>query len=118
MKIRVYEYEKCGTCRKALQWLEKRGIAFERVPIVERPPSRAELAEMLRLVGDVRKLFNTSGQVYRELGVSEKLKTMTPDQALELLSKHGKLIKRPFALAGGKGLVGFKEQDWKRVFGR
>src|SRR5579883_182206 len=96
MKLRVYEYEKCSTCRNALKWLDKKGIAYERVPIVEQPPTRAELAEMLRKVGDLKKLFNTSGQVYRELEVGERLKTMSTDDALDLLAKHGKLVKRPF----------------------
>jgi Spx/MgsR family transcriptional regulator len=117
MKIKVYEYANCSTCRKALQWLDKRGAAYEKHPIVETPPSREELKRMLSIVGDVKKLFNTSGLVYRELKVGEKLKTMRTDQALDLLAKHGKLIKRPFALAGDKGLVGFKEAEWASVFG-
>ena len=116
MKTKVYEYAGCSTCRKALQWLDKKGVAYEKLPIVEQPPTRAELARMLSLIGDLKKLFNTSGLVYRELKVGEKLKTMTSDQALDLLAKHGKLIKRPFVLAGEKGLVGFKEADWKDVF--
>ena len=66
MKLKVYEYDKCATCRSALKWLDKNKIAYEKVPIVERPPSRAELARMLAVVGDLKKLFNTSGLVYRE----------------------------------------------------
>ena len=118
MKVKVYEYAKCSTCRKALKFLEGKKVAYEKVPIVDSPPSKAELAAMLkRLGGNLRRLFNTSGKLYRELGISEKIKTMTPEQALDLLSRHGKLIKRPFVLAGDKGLVGFDEDQWKRVFG-
>jgi arsenate reductase (glutaredoxin) len=117
VKIKIYEYANCSTCKKALKWLDARGVAYERVPIVENPPSRAELERMLALVGDVKKLFNTSGQVYRELKVGEKLKTLSPDQALDLLAGRGKLIKRPFVLAKNHGLVGFKEAEWQAVFG-
>jgi arsenate reductase len=118
MKIKVYEYERCSTCRKALKFLDARKVAYEKVPIVERPPDAAELSAMLRrLGGDIRKLFNTSGRLYREFGLSEKLKAMTAEKAIKLLSRHGKLVKRPFVLAGARGLVGFKEDEWRRVFG-
>ena len=118
MAIKVYEYAKCSTCRKALKFLDARRIAYEKVPIVERPPSAAELSAMLELQGgDLRRLFNTSGELYRELGLSAKLKTMAVGAALSLLARHGKLVKRPFVLAGGKGLVGFNEPEWRRVFG-
>ena len=83
MKLTVYEYAKCSTCRKALQFLDKHGVAYEKKPIVETPPSRAELVKMLEAVGDLRKLFNTSGELYREMKLSEKLKTMTISQALD-----------------------------------
>lgn len=112
----VYEYAKCSTCRKALKFLDARGVAYEKRAIVETPPTRAELNTMLEKVGDLRKLFNTSGELYRELGLSEKLKTMRIDEALNLLAKHGKLVKRPFVLAGDQGLVGFDEARWKQVF--
>jgi len=115
-KVVVYEYAKCSTCRKALQFLDKKGIPYEKRPIVDQPPTRAELERMLARVGELKRLFNTSGELYRELKVSEKLKSMTQDQALELLSKHGKLVKRPFVLAGDEGLVGFDEARWSQVF--
>jgi arsenate reductase (glutaredoxin) len=117
MKIKIYEYANCSTCKKALKWLDARKIAYERVPIVETPPSREELERMLALVGDVKKLFNTSGQVYRELKVGEKLQSCSVDEALDLLAGRGKLIKRPFVLAKNRGLVGFKEAEWRAVFG-
>ncbi len=116
MKVKIYEYEGCSTCRKALKFLDAEGVAYQRVPIVTSPPTKAELKTMLGLVGELRKLFNTSGQVYRELGVGEKLKTMSEAQALDLLASHGKLVKRPFVLFAGGGLVGFKEDEWKAAF--
>ncbi|MFI5361446.1 MAG: arsenate reductase family protein [Elusimicrobiota bacterium] len=116
MSIKVYEYAGCSTCRKALKFLDARKISYEAVPIVEAPPSKAELKTMLRFAGDLRRLFNTSGVLYREMGVGEKLKTMSEDDALALLSKHGKLVKRPFVLLKDRGLLGFKEDEWNAAF--
>ncbi|MBI3564665.1 MAG: arsenate reductase family protein [Elusimicrobia bacterium] len=116
MKPKIYEYEGCSTCRKALKFLDAKGVAYERVPIVTSPPTKAELKAMLGLVGDRRKLFNASGLLYREMGMGERLKTLTDEQALDLLSKHGKLVKRPFVLLEGRGLLGFKEDEWKAAF--
>jgi len=116
MKIRVYEYEGCSTCRKALKFLDARGVDYERVPIAATPPSPAELRLMLSRVGELRRLFNTSGLLYRELKIGEKLETMTEAQALELLARHGKLVKRPFVLLKDRGLLGFKEGEWSAAF--
>ena len=117
MKVKIYEYAKCSTCRKALKFLDGKKVVYEKVAIVDTPQSKAELSAMLKHVdGNLKRLFNTSGELYRELGVSEKLKTMSEADALDLLSKHGKLVKRPFVLAGDKGLVGFDEAEWKTAF--
>ena len=118
--IKVYEYKSCDTCRKALKFLEARGVEFERVPIVDRPPTRAELGRMLghlRAQGRTFKnLFNTSGQVYRELKIGDRLKNgMGEDEALDLLAKNGKLIKRPFALGDDFGVVGFDPEAWAKL---
>ncbi len=113
MSVRVYEYSGCSTCRKALKFLEARGVAFTAVPIVEQPPTAAELKAMAGKVG-LKRLFNTSGVLYRELKISEKLPAMSETQALALLSKNGKLVKRPFVPE--KGLVGFDEAAWKAAF--
>jgi len=113
-KLKVYEYEKCSTCRKALKFLESKGVDFERIPIAERPPSVAELKRMLEAQGgQLKKLFNTSGLQYRELKISEKLPKMSEEQALRLLSTHGMLVKRPFALGERFEAVGFDEKQWK-----
>jgi len=116
MRVRIYEYSKCSTCRKALKFLDNRNVAYEKVPIVETPPTKAELKKMLALQGgNLKKLFNTSGEVYRAMKIGERLPSMSESEALELLASNGKLIKRPFALAGDKGLVGFNEDEWKKL---
>lgn len=116
--VKVYEYAGCSTCRKALKFLDARGIAYERAPIVETPPSVPELRTMLGFAKDLTRLFNTSGALYRELGVAGKLKTLSDDGALALLAGHGKLVKRPFVLLDDRGLLGFKEDEWEAAFRR
>jgi arsenate reductase len=116
MTVKIYEYEGCSTCRKALKFLDARGVKYQKAPIVETPPSPAELKAMLKFSGNLTRLFNTSGVLYREMGVGEKLKTLTEDQALALLAKHGKLVKRPFVLLKDRGLLGFKEAEWAAAF--
>lgn len=113
-KLKVYQYDGCSTCKNALKFLDGKKIAYEKIPIVEKPPTRGELKEMLKYVGgNIKKLLNTSGQVYREMGLGEKLSGMTDAQVIDLLARNGKLVKRPFVLADGKGWVGFKEEEWK-----
>jgi arsenate reductase len=120
MSIKVYEYGNCSTCRKAIKYLEARKTKFESIPIVEQPPSVAELKTMLKQLraagGDLKNLFNTSGVQYRELKIADKLKAgLSEAEALELLSKNGKLIKRPFLLTSRGGAVGFKEDVWAKI---
>ncbi|GBF51424.1 glutaredoxin family protein [Leptospira ryugenii] len=116
-KTKVYQYSGCGTCKKALQFLKQNQIDFESLPIRETPPSLTELKLALKKIGDLKKLFNTSGVDYREGNWKEKLDTLSPDQALSALSKHGNLVKRPFVISGDTILVGFKEEEWKSTFG-
>lgn len=116
--MKVYTYKNCGSCKKATKWLGEQGIAFEEVAIRETPPSVPELREMLAYQADeLRKLFNTAGGDYRELNMKDKLPSMKIDDALELLAGRGNLVKRPFLLAEGFGLVGFKEADWSAALG-
>ena len=115
--MKVYTYKNCDSCRKATKWLSEQDIAFEQVAIRDTPPSVAELRQMLGYqAGDLRKLFNTAGGDYRELKMKDKLPTMATDDALELLASRGNLVKRPFLLADGFGLVGFKPADWAQAF--
>lgn len=118
--IKVYEYKNCSTCQKALKYLEQKKAKYERLPIVDQPPSMAELKKMLAYLkedgGSFKNLFNTSGQQYRELKISDKLKAgMSESEALSLLAQNGKLIKRPFLLTAKGGTVGFKPEIWARL---
>lgn len=117
MNIKIYEYKNCETCRKALQFLEVKKVAYKKFPIVDQPPSLDELEKMLAFIkregGSFKNLFNTSGVQYREMNISEKIKQgLNEKQALKLLSENGKLIKRPFLLAQDYGFVGFKKEIW------
>jgi arsenate reductase len=113
--MKVYAYANCDSCRKALKHLEKSKRDFEVLPIRETPPSKAELKSMLKIYdGEIGKLFNTSGKDYRDMKLGVKLKAMSEDKALDLLSKNGNLVKRPFVLAGNTGMVGFRLEEWKR----
>jgi arsenate reductase len=113
----VYAYAGCDTCRKALKFLIENKVPHEVLPIREQPPSAAELRTMLGHVGgDLRKLFNTSGQDYKALGMKDRLPSMSQDDALALLASRGNLVKRPFALAAKAGAVGFKPDEWRERF--
>jgi arsenate reductase (glutaredoxin) len=118
MPHKIYQYPKCSTCRNALKWLDANGHAYDALDITEQPPSKKELKQMLaHYNGELRRLFNTSGVQYRELKVKDKLPSMSEDQAIDLLSGNGKLIKRPFLLTDDAGRVGFKEDEWKAALG-
>ena len=113
MKLKVYAYKNCDTCRKAKKYLDKKGLKYELIPVREQPPTKVELRTMLaNYDGNIRKLFNTSGGDYKALNLKEKLANMTDEQAVKLLSVNGNLVKRPFAVAGNRGIVGFKEEEW------
>lgn len=118
--LKVYEYAKCSTCVKALKFLDAKKVKYEKFPIVESIPSVKELKEMLAALekngGSIRNLFNTSGLVYKEMKLTEKLPSMSESEALKLLASNGKLIKRPFLISDKVHLVGFKEDEWKKVF--
>lgn len=110
--ITIYVHPKCSTCKNALNFLKSRldESQYSVVDITKTPPTLAELSHMLKVYkGNFKKLFNTSGIQYRELGLSEKLKTMTEDEALKLLSQNGMLVKRPFLISKSVCCVGFKE---------
>lgn len=115
MALKVYEYKNCSTCQKALKFLDSKHIKYDRVPIVDQPPSLAELKRMLEFLKKdgltFKNLFNTSGQLYREMDISAKLKDgLSEAEALKLLAANGKLIKRPFVLTDEGGTVGFKPE--------
>ena len=116
--MKVYLYEKCGTCRKALKWLDERGIGYQAVPIRETPPSKTALKKMLKAKeGQRKKLFNTSSKDYRDPEVKDRLPSLSTDEAIALLASRGNLIKRPFVLSDDVALVGFKEDEWEAALG-
>lgn len=121
MNIKIYDYKSCDTCRKALQFLDTHKISYQKISIVETPPTLPDLKKMLTFMkaegGSFKNLFNTSGVQYREMKISEKIKNgLTESEALQLLSENGKLIKRPFLIANEYGLVGFKKEIWQKYF--
>ncbi|MBT5926538.1 MAG: arsenate reductase family protein [Verrucomicrobia bacterium] len=111
--MRVYEYKNCGTCRKALKYLDEKGVSYERIPIREQPPTENELKMMLKsLNGERKRLFNTSGGDYKSMNMKDRLPSLNDEEAITLLSENGNLIKRPFVLSGKQGVIGFKEDEW------
>lgn len=116
--ITVIQYPTCSTCRAAVKSLKAMGYEVTSRHIVEDTPTAKELSELLALSGlDIKKLFNTSGEVYRELGLKDKLAQMTDAEKLELLSRHGMLIKRPIAFDEKKATVGYKEEHYAEAWG-
>ena len=112
--LRVYAYTGCDTCRKALRFLQDAGVQHEVVPIREQPPTLVELKRVLKATGgEIRRLFNTSGQDYRAMGLGVRLPELTVDQALALLAANGNLVKRAFVVTSDGGWVGFKADEWK-----
>lgn len=111
--LTVYAYAKCSTCRDAAKWLRAHGVEFVERPIYEQPPTLGELRRMLAFQrGQLRRLFNTSGIQYRERGLAAKLPTLSETDALALLASDGRLVKRPFVLGEGVGLLGFAANEW------
>ncbi len=109
----VYQYPNCSTCRKALKWLDAHGIDYQAIDLVADPPSAAILASVLeRSANDLRKLFNVSGQSYRQGGWKDRVATIDRTEALAALAADGKLIKRPLVLGDEVALIGFDADAW------
>jgi arsenate reductase (glutaredoxin) len=117
MQLTVYEYPKCSSCQKAKKWLKENEVAFQPVHIVDNPPSKEKLKDLIELSGlEMKKFFNTSGMNYRELGMKEKMKTAADAELLDILASDGMLIKRPIATDGKSVTVGFKEEQYKKTW--
>ena len=111
--MKIYTLKTCDSCRKAVKWLRENGIAFQEIPIRVQPPTLPELRLALQSAGgDIRKLFNTSGQDYRALNIKESLPTMPESEALNLLAASGNLIKRPFLVSADFAMAGFDPLKW------
>lgn len=114
--IELYAYKGCDTCRRAKRWLDARQVAYREIAIRESPPSVALLRRALaESDGELRKLFNTSGRDYREMGLKDRLPQMTEEAALALLSANGNLVKRPFLATSAGAVAGFRESVWERL---
>lgn len=112
----IYVYGKCSTCKAALLFLKKRKIEFIEKEISKESPSVLELQQMFDYQdGNLKKLFNTSGLLYKEMQLKEKFQELNVNEAFILLSQHGMLVKRPFLLGDNFGLLGFKEAEWSKV---
>jgi len=106
-------YPKCSTCIKAKKWLDEKGVKYTERHIVEENPSFEELKEWWEKSGlPLKKFFNTSGMLYKEMQLKDKLQRMSEEEQLKLLSTNGMLVKRPIVVKGKTVLVGFKEADW------
>lgn len=107
-------YPKCSTCRKAKNWLEEHNIEFESRHIVEDNPTAQEIEEWWKKSDlPLKRFFNTSGQVYRKLGLKDKLPDMSEEEQFEILSTDGMLVKRPVLVGDDFVLVGFKIKEWE-----
>jgi len=107
------EYPKCTTCQKARKWLEANGIAFQSRHIKEKAPTAEELAAWYKWSGlPLKKFFNTSGVLYKELGLKDKLPGMNEEEQIALLASDGMLVKRPILVGDRFVLVGFRESEW------
>ncbi len=112
--LKIYCYNKCTTCKKALKWLDNNGIAYELTDIKTDHPDEASLREYHKLSGlPLKRFFNTSGIQYREMELSKKLPEMSEDEQFALLATDGMLVKRPLVIGDGFVLVGFREEEWK-----
>ena len=114
--IQFIEYPKCSTCKKAKKWLEEHQIEFQDRDITKETPTKEELRNYLKISQyPIKKFFNTSGKLYKEFSLKEKLDTMSEEEKLELLGQHGMLIKRPLVVADSFILVGFREKEWNEL---
>ena len=103
--MKVLVYRKCSTCMKALKWLDEHNINYEERAIKEENPTYEEL----------KKFFNTSGMIYKEMGLKDKLKDMSEDEQLKLLATDGMLVKRPLVIGDDFVLTGFREKEWSEA---
>ena len=116
MKKLFLQYPKCTTCRKAKKFLQENNIDFDDRDITINNPTAEELEKWIDLSGlEVKKFFNTSGVLYREMNLKDKIKNMSKDEMIKLLSTDGKLVKRPIIISENRVLVGFKEDQYKEI---
>ena len=116
-KVLFVEYPACSTCRKAKEWLDERGIVYEDRHIKEQNPCAEELTEWVKRSGlPLKRFFNTSGLVYKALGLKDKLPGMGETEQIALLATDGMLVKRPLVIGADFVLVGFRPTEWEAAF--
>ena len=113
--MKFFSYNKCGTCRKAKKILDAYKVSYDEIDIIETPPPKSVLKKAIKLKG-MKKLFNTSGEQYKKLRIKDKIGDMTEVQAIELLSRNGRLVKRPIVVDGNRITIGFDEIEYKEVW--
>ena len=108
------QYPPCSTCQKAKKWLDAKGVAYTDRHIKENNPTYEELKAWYAMSGlPLKKFFNTSGMLYRDLGLKDKLPAMTEEEQLRLLATDGMLVKRPLVIGDDFVLTGFREKEWE-----
>lgn len=116
MKALFVCYPKCTTCKKAEKWLKENGVDYEVRDIKNENPTYEELKQWQETSGlDIKKFFNTSGMIYREMNLKDRLPSMGLEEKLQLLATDGMLVKRPILVIGDKVLTGFKETEWEKA---
>lgn len=119
MKLTIYEYPKCGTCRTAIKSLKAKGYELESHNVFESAPSADVIEELIKRSGlEIKKFFNTSGEVYKEMSLKDVLPGMSDEEKIKLLASNGRLIKRPIVTDGVQVTVGFKDEEYDRVWSR
>ncbi|WP_027633132.1 arsenate reductase family protein [Clostridium hydrogeniformans] len=114
MKYLFLQYPKCSTCVKARKWLEENNVEFDNRHMVEENPSYEELKLWIERSNlPVKKFFNTSGKLYKEMNLKDKVKTESDEDLIKILATNGMLVKRPLIIGEDKVLVGFKEDTYK-----
>ncbi|WP_050642598.1 MULTISPECIES: arsenate reductase family protein [Clostridia] len=109
-------YPKCTTCQKAKKWLEEQGISYEERDIKTENPQKEELKEWYKKSGlPLKRFFNTSGMLYKQMNLKDKLPEMSEEEQLELLATDGMLVKRPIVVDGDIVLTGFKAAEWEKL---
>lgn len=109
-------YPKCSTCQKAKKWLDEHNIKYAERHIADDNPSYEELKQWYSMSGlPLKRFFNTSGLLYKEMQLKDKLNTMSEEEQFKLLSTNGMLVKRPLIVKDNAVLVGFKEAEWNEI---
>jgi transcriptional regulator, Spx/MgsR family len=113
LPVTILCYAKCTTCQKAEKWLKEKGIAYNYRPIKEENPTAEELADwIIKSSLPVNRFFNTSGLLYKEQNIKDKIKTSSEKELIDILASNGMMVKRPILLSDNTVLIGFKEAEW------